>query len=64
MMNVALTNDVSLVQWSDWICSSLERQGPVTLTIDSRKFEYVDVPAVAKKRFAKNQELPNNAALE
>lgn len=42
MMNVSLTNEVILLYDCYEKYSQKYNQGPVTFTIDSRKFEYVD----------------------
>lgn len=50
MMSVSLTNEVNRFRKLviDFLnCSNL--QGPVTFTLDTRKFEYIDMPSSNKK---------------
>lgn len=54
MMNVNLTNEVREIHLplllrgsSLWVLTSLIFEGPVTFTLDSRKFEYIHQPLKA-----------------
>ncbi|KAK7693925.1 hypothetical protein QCA50_003499 [Cerrena zonata] len=43
---------------------SLVNEGPVTFTLDSRKFEYIDSPDKRDKAAGKSNEAVGNSAVE